>query len=172
MISSDLWWEFRANGSWGIGDRLATLWGGPSGPQPVNGRLPWDPPGVTASWSAVNGTVRTYVSKDLYWRRSFANGAWSWSQGHVNTLQWWSSAPPDAGTGHRPWEGDGVTAVFRAAGRLWIISKDKYWRLDEGTGSWQNGRLIQIWSGAPASVCGTPPPVDVPPTDPVCPGQD
>jgi hypothetical protein len=169
MISFDRWWELRANGSWGIGDTLQTLWAGPNGPQPVGNRLPWTDPGITASWAAVDGTSRTYVSRDLYWRRSWNGTAWIWSQGYVSTLPGWASAPRVDTL--LPWESDGVTAAFRATGRLWILNKDKYWRLDEGTGAWQSGRLVDIWAAAPPA-CGTPPQGVIPPTDAMCPGNN
>jgi len=139
-VSGDRYWAFDLiAGTWGAHGHVETLWA--TAPL-VDGRRPWDAPGVDTSW--VYGATQTIISGDLYWTVDAVSGAWG-ASGKVEAL--WSNAPSNEGA--LPWNAPGVQTAYPYQNGLTVISGDHDWVLDVPSNGWTAGKLETSWASAP-----------------------
>jgi hypothetical protein len=128
-----------------------------AGPPAIDGAVPWQGPGVTATYFNATGSSFTVISQDKAWVRRTVDADprnWTWDAGFpLAEAPNWKNAQPIAGT--RPWEGKGVSAAWHVGPKLFVVSVDRMWTYD-GLRWTALGMLSSLpgWSSAPAAGCG------------------
>jgi hypothetical protein len=121
------------------------------------GRKPFEGPGITGAWQRADKKLHI-VSKDKYWvlDQSTPRPVWTTATDIANVAPF-NTAP--AVNGLRPWEGEGITAVWTVAREnhryLRVISRNRFYRYDYQAGAWYSGPNPftdpkNYWSKAPA----------------------
>jgi endonuclease/exonuclease/phosphatase family metal-dependent hydrolase len=113
---------------------------------------PWEGGTISAAWLDPAGFGYHAVNRRLAWDVESCPadpGHWSPDAGaDLPETAPWSSAP--AVDGQFPWDGDGVTAAWTIGNKLYVVSRDRYWVLDSGAGSWlASGLLSTAWADVP-----------------------
>lgn len=128
-----------------------------AGPPAIDGSIPWEGNGITATYFAPNGASFFVISQDKGWQRTTSDPDpqnWTWTDAGFLLAETapWQTAPLVGG--RRPYEGQGVTAAYYVGGKLFVISVDRMWAHDGKT--WvSSGMLASMsgWSGAPSAAC-------------------
>jgi hypothetical protein len=132
---------------------------GDAGPTPLDGQVPWEGAGVTATYFAPDGAFFTAVSENKGWLRRTSDPDpknWTWvGEGGAFLLgdtTPWSTAP--AVGGQRPYEGKGVTTAYYIGSKFFVVSVDKMW-VHDGKSWVASGPLKDMpgWGSAPAADC-------------------
>jgi hypothetical protein len=143
IISGNKLWKLRRSDNqwiWGGFMKDDPFW---SSAPTVNNLKPWDGSGVTAIWyvpaTSVEAPYLRVISQNRFYRFNYTTNKWDYASilPISDPTNPWSDAKMPALNGVKPWQGDGVTAAWVAKdGYLRIVSKDKMWRLNNSTNTW------------------------------------
>ncbi len=159
VVSRFLRWAHQGD-QWPAAGNITDDWiQNDAGPEPLDGAVPWEGPGVTAGYFTPNGAEFHAVSKDKIWIRKTSDTDprnWTWvPDGGAFPLADrapFSTAPAVGGV--RPFDGKGVTAAYFVGAKFFLISVDKMWIYDGA--AWSGSGLVKDmpgWSAAPTAAC-------------------
>jgi hypothetical protein len=159
IISKDKYWELNQSGAsslWTMATDIYNVAPFASAPA-VNGLRPWEGDGITATWTVPSENHRylRIISKNRFYRYDYQTGAWyNGPNPFTDPMNYWSKAP--AINGLRPWEGEGITAVWAAPDNyLRIVSKNRLYRFNYAKQQWDFASAFPLadrnnaWNKAP-----------------------
>jgi hypothetical protein len=159
IISKDKYWALNQGGAQSVWTKASHIKNiAPFSTAPaVNGLRPWEGEGITATWT-VPGEGHRYLrimSKNRFYRYDYQTGAWyNGPIPFTDPTNYWSKAP--AVNGLRPWEGEGITAVWAAPdGFLRVVSRNRFYRYNPRTSRWDFAQAFplrdakNLWNKAP-----------------------
>jgi hypothetical protein len=153
IISKDLYWNLQwSTSGWissGLVQNLPPFSSMTAATHGVDGLLPWQGAGITASWHSQNGSVLSIVSEYRFWNLNWTSGTSAVFQAGSNKRLW--EVPFFAGSDQKCcknipgivgstidfsqlWEGAGVTAAWHTFNNatLTLVSENKLWNLNWG----------------------------------------
>ena len=153
IISKDRYWNLQwSTSSWigsGLVQNLPPFSSMTVATHGVDGLLPWQGAGITASWHTQDGSVLSIVSEYRFWNLNWTSGTSAVFQAGSNKRLW--EVPPFVTSRpccesipgifydspidfSRLWEGAGVTAAWHTPDNaiLTLVSENKLWNMDWG----------------------------------------
>ncbi len=151
VVSKDKYWELdldlqaQGKSAWVKSDYIANVPPFSTAPA-VNTLKPWQGGGITAIWTSAREQHRYLhvMSKDRYYRYDTVQQIWSIDGQPNDPSTFWSSAPLVSGL--KPWQGDGITAVWEYPGDNYmrVVSKNRYWQFNNATGTWTFSSTLPV----------------------------
>jgi len=135
LVSRDKLWNLRwSDSAWIFAGKVKEVAPFTTAPL-VNGRHPWDGPGITAAWHNPDNTILTIVSGDRWWNLQWIGNVWH-SQGMLKNLPPFPQAPRVNGS--LPWESGGLTAAWHTqdGSLLTVVSEDRLWNMRWSDFAW------------------------------------
>jgi hypothetical protein len=128
-----------------------------AGPPSLDGAVPWEGAGVTATYFSPTGTSFYVISQNMGWMRKTTDPDpknWTWADAGflLSEMAPFQSAPLVEGV--HPYDGKGVTTVFYLGPKLFVISVDKMWAYDGK--AWilaSSLKTLPDWMSAPTAEC-------------------
>lgn len=135
IVSRDRMWNLQwSTNQWTFGGKVKDVVPFTTSPT-VDGRHPWEGPGITAAWHTPDNNILTIISRDLWWNLQWQGLVWL-NQGHVKDLPPFPQAPPI--NGMEPWDGPGITAAWHTQDDsiLTIVSETRLWNMKWSNSTW------------------------------------
>ncbi len=135
IVSRDRLWNLQwSNDQWIFAGKVKDVYPFTISPT-VDGRHPWEGPGITAAWHTQDNTILTIISRDLWWNLRWQDLTWL-NQGHLRDLPPFPQAPPI--NGMEPWDGPGITAAWHTqdGSILTIVSETRLWNMQWSNLAW------------------------------------